>query len=113
MPVAGGKPIIGVFNKCDRLDAEPVLKGEFTKTVCISAKNGINIDGLMKTVCETAPGQKRRITVCIPYSMGSLVNELHTNQKVINEEYTADGTKMELLADSEAYERIKEYVTEE
>ena len=110
---AGGKPIIGVFNKCDKLDTEPVLKGDFTKTVCISAKNGFNIDSLMKAVCETAPGQKRRITVCIPYNMGSLVNELHTNQKVINEEYAADGTKLELLADSEAYERIKEYVTEE
>jgi hypothetical protein len=45
--------------------------------------------------------------------MGAEVNELHTNQKVLSEEYTAEGTKMELLVDSAAYERIKEYVVEE
>lgn len=110
---ATGKPVIGVFNKCDKVEDKPVLNGSFDKTVFISAKSNQNIDGLMQTISETAPGQKRRVTVCIPYSMGAEVNELHTNQKVLSEEYTAEGTKMELLADSAAYERIKEYVVEE
>ncbi len=107
---AAGKPVIGVFNKCDKVVSEPLLKGEFDRTVSISAKKQLNIDGLMKAIEETAPGRKQRITVLIPYSMGSEVSALHSSQKVISEEYTSEGTKMELLADSAAYERIKEYI---
>ena len=110
---ADGKPVIGVFNKCDKPGAEQVLTGNFEKTVSISAKERINIDELTKAIADTAPGKKRKITVCLPYEMGALVNELHKNQKVLKEEYTPEGTLMELLADSAAYERIKEYVVEE
>lgn len=110
---ASDKPVIGVFNKCDNLEYEPILTGDFAKTIYISAKNKINIDALMQAICETAPGQKHRVTICVPYSMGALVNDLHTNQKVLSEEYVAEGTKIKLLVDSEAYERIREYVVEE
>lgn len=109
---ASGKPVIGVFNKCDKTSEEPVLIGNFDLRVSISAKQGININGLMEAIADTAPGKKRRLTICLPYSMGAEVSELHRSQKVISEEYIAEGTKMEILADNSAYERIKEYVIE-
>lgn len=110
---ATGKPVIGVFNKCDRLDSEPVIAGRFDAKVSISAKHAVNIDEFLHKLAETAPGKKQKIKVCLPYSMGSEVSELHKNQKVLSEEYTDDGTLIELLADSAAYERIKEYVVKE
>ena len=50
------------------------------------------------------------MTVCIPYDKGGEVSALHSSQKVLNEEYTPDGTRMELLVDSAAYERLKQYL---
>ena len=107
---ASGKPVIGVFNKCDKTMSEPVFNGNFYRTVSISAKTGLHMDALLAAVSETAPGQKRRVTVCIPYDKGGEVSALHSSQKVLSEEYTPDGTRMELLVDSAAYERLKQYL---
>lgn len=110
---ATGKPTIAVFNKCDRILEEPVIHGKFDCAVHISAKHGTNIDKLLDAVSDTAPGKKQRVKVCLPYDMGAVMSELHQNQKVLSEEYTADGTLMELMVDSAAYERIKQYVVKE
>lgn len=107
---ACGKPIIGVFNKCDKLDTLPIINNKYNKNVFISAKNNENIDELIRAISDTAPGKKRKVKAVIPYSEGSLVNELHEKEKVLSEEYGSDGTIMELLVDAQMYERIKEYI---
>ncbi|HIT85110.1 MAG TPA: GTPase HflX [Candidatus Ornithomonoglobus intestinigallinarum] len=109
---ASGKPTIGILNKCDILPYEPVISGSFDVSVAISAKRRINIDRLIKAIEDTAPGKKRRVTVLLPYSMGAEVSALHADQKILDEEYTPDGTRITLLADSAAYERIREFVVE-
>lgn len=105
---ASGKPVINVFNKCDRLDMYPSADG--CQNIYISAKQRKNIDKLIEAVADTAPGRKQRVTACIPYSEGALVNELHETQKVISEEYGDNGTVMELMVDARMYDRIREYV---
>ncbi len=111
---AMGKPMIAVFNKCDLEDEEdyPLPLKNYEQSVWISAKHGINIDTLMSALSDAAPGKKRRVTVLIPYSDGALASELHSTQKVEDEEYTADGNKMTLLVDAKAYERLREYMPE-
>lgn len=110
---ASGKPIIGVFNKCDKISDEPIGKINYDKNVFISAKKRININELLLAIADTAPGKKQKVTVCIPYGNGSVVNELHSSQKVIREEYAAEGTLMDLMVDAAMYERIKQYVTKD
>ena len=107
------KPVIGVFNKCDRLEEEPVILNSYDANVCISAKNNIGIDELMQKIAYVAPGKKQKVKACIPYNMGAVVNELHQTQKILSEEYAAEGTLMELLVDDVMYERIKQYVIKE
>lgn len=107
------KPVIGVFNKCDRLEEEPVILNSYDANVCISAKNNIGIDELMQKIADVAPGKKQKVKACIPYNMGAVVNELHQTQKILSEEYAAEGTLMELLVDDVMYERIKQYVIKE
>lgn len=109
---AAGKPVIGVYNKCDKITVEPIGRSSYNANVFISAKNGVNIDGLIEAIADAAPGKKKKMRACIPYSEGALVSELHQNQKVISEEYGADGTVMDLMVDSAMYERIKRYVVE-
>ncbi len=106
---ASGKPVIGVFNKCDKLDASPIVSSNYDKNVFISAKSGENTDKLIEAIADTAPGKKVRVRAVIPYSEGALVNELHESEKVISEEYSESGTVMEMLVDARMYERIKEY----
>ena len=105
---ASGKPEICVFNKCDKSGRPAVSRDG--NNVYISAKTGENLDKLLETIADTAPGKKQRISAVIPYSEGQLVSELHETQKVISEDYGADGTVMELLVDERMYERLREFV---
>ncbi len=105
---ASGKPEICVFNKCDK-NGRPAVSRD-GNNVYISAKTGENLDKLIDTIADIAPGKKKKVSVVIPYSEGQLVSELHEEQKVISEEYGADGTIMEIMVDERMYERIREYV---
>ena len=107
---ASGKPVINVFNKCDRLEMYLSEFSDNGNSVYISAKDRINIDKLMEAISNVAPGRKQSVAVCIPYSEGSLVSELHETQKVISEKYSENGTEMELMVDARMYDRIKKYI---
>ena len=110
---ATGKPEILCYNKCDKGNyPETVEKSNDRVNVFISAKKKTGLDDLIAAIADLAPGKKREVVVNIPYSMGSLVNELHTNQKVLSEEYTDSGTKLTLLADSVTYEKLRDYIIE-
>ena len=88
----------------------PITNLKSDKCVYISAKHRTNIDKLIEAIADTAPGKKQKVKACIPYSAGSLVNELHENQKVISEEYGENGTVMELMVDAQMYDKIREYI---
>jgi len=106
---AGGKPTVYVYNKVDLVDDALGFSCDEKNSVGISAKTGENIEKLIDLLAETAPGKKQEITVLIPYSCGSLVNELHQNQKILSEEFLAEGTKLTLLADKITYGKLKNY----
>lgn len=103
-----GKPVIKVFNKCDKLEEYPKFNGN--SNVYISAKSNVNIDKLIEAIAEIAPGKKQLVKVCIPYSQGGLVNLIHDTQKVVSEEYSETGTVMEAMVDAQMYEKIREYI---
>lgn len=106
-----GKPIIGVYNKCDI--SAPVISPRYDKSICISAKNKTGIEELLEIIADTAPGKKRELTICLPYSESSLLPFLHTEQKILTEEYTADGIKICLLSDEQTYSDLKKYIIAE
>lgn len=107
---AYGKPTIGVYNKSDLLSEDIAFNDDYEKNVLLSVKTGSGLDELMQAVADIAPGKKQAVTVLIPYAEGALVNELHEKQKLLSEEYTAEGTKITLLADVRTYERLKNYI---
>lgn len=108
---AGGKPVINVYNKCD-IDnfCHPRDNG---KNVFISAKTGQGMQDLIDAIADTAPGKKYERTLLIPYSDGGVLNSLHTNEKVLSEEYTADGVLIKVLIDEAVYGALKNYETNE
>ncbi len=110
---AGGKPLVAVFNKCDRLEDDAVLKAdEHDREVRISAKTREGFSRLLETISHLAPGKKKEIEVLIPYTAGAILSFLHQKQKVISEEYTETGTLIKALCDEQAFSMVKDYITE-
>ena len=109
---AGEKPVLAVFNKCDIAKNVPHNCEKADLTVDISAKNKEGFSELLAKLAELAPGKKVEVTVVLPYSEGALLSRLHTDQKIISEEYTQDGTKVTLLADEVAYAQLRPYIKE-
>ncbi len=103
------KPVIGVYNKFDLIAEKEVLTRAYQKSVFISAKKKLNIDDLISLIYDTAPGKKQELHILIPYSDARLLDSLHTNQKVLSEEYTENGIEIKLLADSITYDKLKKY----
>lgn len=109
---AGGKPTINVYNKCDLNENYIPVRSDSSASVFISARTGRGIDELLDAIAQTAPGRKSRYKLLIPYSDGSVLNMLHSSEKVIGEEYTESGTLVDVMLDKTVYGRLKGYVVE-
>ena len=104
-------PVLQVYNKADRVYSEDIPRGK--GIVAISAKKGINMDGLLQAI-ETALAKSRHhVLLRLPYSMGGTVETLHNNAKVKATEYTAEGIEVEAILDEILYGRYREYVVKE
>jgi len=51
--------------------------------------------------------------VTLPYSMGGMVDTLHSSAQVKNVEYTGEGIQVETIVDPILYGRLQKYITKE
>ncbi len=110
---AGEKPVIYVYNKCDRLEVLPpndVLERKMS--VCISAKTGLNVDVLLERIDAVLAQSKKNVTFEFPFNMQSAVNDLYKNALVTNVDYTENGTLVEATVDEKYYGMYKDYIKE-
>lgn len=109
---AQSKPVINVFNKCDIAPdfVPPATEGV---NVFISARTGKGIDDLTDAIYNTAPGKKTERTFLIPYADGSVLNSLHSNEKVLSEEYTDTGVLVRVLVDDAVCGGLGKYLLTE
>ena len=106
-----GTPVLQCYNKADLVDAVDIPIGE--DVVAISAKSGMGMDAL-KTAIEKALGHSRHhVVVTLPYSMGGMVETLHSSAQVLSVDYTAEGIAVETIVDPILYGRLREYITKE
>ena len=86
------KPIITLFNKCDILGREEILKDtKADKSIRISAKTGDGLDTLKEVLLDYLRGGKTLQTICIPFTETQKVYELKKTCEVVSEEYREDG----------------------
>ncbi len=106
-----GTPVLKCYNKADLVysDDIPVAKN----VVAISAKRGMNMDGLLKAIEEALGHARHHVVLRLPYAMGGQVETLHNNAQVKNVEYTADGIEVETILDDILYGRLREYIVKE
>lgn len=104
---AENKPIITVLNKIDKASPDAFLGIDGVK---ISAKDGVGLDGLLNAVEEALPVKKIRTKLMFPFDDIGASAAVRENGTLFNEEYTADGLKIDCLIDSITAERLKKYV---
>lgn len=106
---AGGKPMINVYNKCDKNSGYVPAAAAADRSVFISARTGMGLDKLREAIAAVAPGGKREYRLLIPYSEGSALGALHKSEKILSEEFTPEGTEIQVLLDAVMYKRFSQY----
>ena len=103
-------PQIHVLNKADLV--EDVPKNSDFETVWISAKHGDGLDALMKAIVHGLPQTAKRMKLCIPYSEGGFLQILHEEGKLFSEEFTADGTLVDVMVDVRRQKKAETFQVE-
>ena len=99
------KPLLTVFNKIDA--GEPNL--QVGDAVSVSALHYIGLDALKIKLEEMLKEFRTRLTVLIPYSEGQLLDIVYGHCEVLTSEHKEDGTYLELYANGEIFNRLKQY----
>ncbi len=105
------KPVITVYNKCDI--AESYLLPVTKNTVKISALKGVGINSLLEAISENMPKTKKRVLLLLPFSEGSLANEVRTTSRILKEEYRAEGIFFDAIVDVNIMYKLLDYIVKE
>ena len=106
-----GTKVLRCYNKADLVSPEDIPVGE--DVVKMSAARGEGMEQLLQAI-EAALGHSRHhVVVTLPYSMGGMVETLHSGAQVLDIEYTGEGIVVETILDPILYGKLKEYITKE
>ena len=106
-----GTKVLRCYNKADLVAPEDIPIGE--DVVKMSAKTGMGMEGLLKAIEDALGHSRHHVTLRLPYSMGGMVDTLHSTAQVLNVDYTAEGIEAEVILDPILYGKMKQYVTKE
>ena len=106
-----GTKVLRCYNKADLVDRTEIPIGE--NVVAISAKAGIGMDQLLNAIERMLGHSRHHILVTLPYSMGGMVDTLHSSAQVKNVEYTGEGIQVETIVDPILYGRLQKFITKE
>ena len=104
-----GKPIIAVFNKCDVAPDIGWLSAGL-RSVKISALSGEGLALLLEEIVKALPPTRKKVSLLLPYSMGSDAALLRSDGAVEKEEYREDGLFMTVTADINLLDKYKDYI---
>jgi GTPase len=96
-------PELLVLNKADLADPETVarVRRRERRTVLVSAHTGAGVAELLERVAEELPRPHEEVDVVVPYHRGDLVNRVHLEGEVDEEEHTEHGTVLRARVGSE------------
>ena len=103
-----GIQVIEAYNKADLVDDDDIPRGE--NRIAISARTGLNMDKLLQLIEKNLDKGLHKAVFLLPYSMGGMVDTLHSQAKVLRTEYTAEGIEVEAVCDDALYGKLKGYV---
>ena len=108
---APGTPTLQCYNKADLVEKTDIPIGE--DVVRISAATGAGMEDLLKAIEKALGHSRHHIIVRLPYSMGGMVETLHSGAQVLNVDYTADGIEVETIVDPILYGKLRDFIVKE
>lgn len=90
------KPTLLVFNKVDLLeerDELTIIRSDFPDCIFISAKNGLNISGLLEKMESTLEDSVVTVDFLLPYSAAAKEGELYEIAESVSREDKDEGTR--------------------
>ena len=106
-----GTPVLQVYNKADLVSTVDIPVGK--DVVAISANSGMGTEALLSAIEKALGHSRHRVQVLIPYSMGGILETLHSNAQVMSVDYTEKGILVDAVVDPILYGRLKDYITKE
>lgn len=110
---AGSKPILYVYNKCDReSDSLPIVKKEVRPDdlFFISAKTGEGIDKLIDRMEALVNDGKSEETFFFPINDQGQINTLYRNATVLDTAYENTGVRVKAIADTKTKGMLEKYL---
>ena len=107
-----GKPILYVFNKCDRGTYDTPVIGKISErehTAYISAKTGQGCDALAEMLESVIHEGKQRVKFVIPNREAGALNKLYANATVEDVEYGAEDITVYAVVDAKTRGMMKKY----
>ncbi len=105
-----GTKVLQCYNKADLVLPEDIPIGE--DVVKISASLGYGMEELLQAIEKALGHSRHHIQVTLPYSMGGMVDTLHSNAQVLNVDYTGEGIVVETVVDPILYGKLRDYITD-
>lgn len=102
-------PIITVYNKIDQVEGHYPKDETSTHSVEISAKNKINLDGLLGIIEEMLYASMQPFKILLPYSVPELVAFCHAQGERLEEEYVNEGIVLKGYIHKDKFYKIKDY----
>ena len=96
------QPRIEVVNKCDLGNVEPTFPG----AVMVSAKTGEGLDELQSRIAAELQKTYAPVTFVIPFSQYGLVSQIRPLGRVVNENYTDEGTELTIVIGNADRDRL-------
>lgn len=89
-------PELLVVNKTDAVDVTRIaeLRQLLPGAVFLSARTGEGVESFRGTVAEHIPALDVYVDALVPYTRGELVARIHAEGEQVEEEHTADGTRV-------------------
>ena len=106
-----GTQVLRCYNKADLVERTDIPMGE--DVVAISAGKGYGMDTLLAAIERMLGHSLHHVELLLPYSMGGMVDTLHSNAKVNHVDYSAEGIAVDAVLDEILYGRMKEFITRE
>ena len=106
-----GTPVLRCYNKADLVEPTEIPVAE--DVVAISAARGTGMDRLLQAIEKALGKSRHHVVLTLPYSMGGMVETLHSGAKVHSVDYTGDGIVVDAVLDDILYGRLKGYITKE
>ena len=107
---ASDKPIIYVYNKCDKLE-DDIPMPEDESTVIVSGVSGQGTDNLLSAIEDTIHRFKKKYQLLIPYSNQSIVSALYNGYSVESVEYVDEGISVSVILDDRGRGMYGKYIT--